>query len=482
MNRFYSLLLVLVCMLGFFPLQAQNENVSTATLVVELTRLRHGKMPMKATMPAVELIKRNPKHTLAINFLRKDFEKAEIAIQDELEQIAFANTLEEAQRRYDLVKLLAESYEALSSLQLPLTGDGWTWHPGIKYYDGSLSEAQTDLIKIAEQQGLVAANRNEPQEAYRCYAAALACLTDSGEIRSNRQHYARVLQHRAESIESGASDLQSMSLAKEFYEGACRLNPDDEGLQKKKNDCLDAVDALKGDAGVDDAEELSMETSKSHVILPATEQVPVKDKYTFGDFFDALDLPTVLGVGFTPNGVESATFNSAMRLGWRQHKNYGLFSYITYDTHSNKYDSLTVKGTNVRTGEVWYNEVGISVGYRIPLVANIRKFYQNPYFHPWDFFASVQSGVSIATVKNMVPCEGEAGAFVMENFDHVVPTVRFSAGLEWFIFPNFAVFAEAAYTQHVLPTIIEQAAITKGTIKRPTGPVNISVGLSLFFN
>ena len=59
-----------------------------------------------------------------------------------------------------------------------------------------------------------------------------------------------------------------------------------------------------------------------------------KDKYTFGDFFDALDLPTVLGVGFTPNGIEGATFNSAMRLGWRHHKNYGTFVYITYDTHS----------------------------------------------------------------------------------------------------------------------------------------------------
>ena len=146
-----------------------------------------------------------------------------------------------------------------------------------------------------------------------------------------------------------------------------------------------------------------------------TTALQAKDKYTFGDFFDALDLPTVLGVGITPNGIEGATFNSAMRLGWRHHKNYGTFVYITYDTHSNKYDSLVVKGTNVRSGEVWYNEIGISVGYRIPLVANIRKFYQNPYFHPWDFFVSVQPGVSIATVKNMVPCEGEAGAFVMER-------------------------------------------------------------------
>ena len=71
------------------------------------------------------------------------------------------------------------------------------------------------------------------------------------------------------------------------------------------------------------------------------------DKYTFGDFFDALDLPTVLGAGITPNGIEGATFNSAMRLGWRHHKNYGTFVYITYDTHSNKYDSLTIQGSNI---------------------------------------------------------------------------------------------------------------------------------------
>ena len=87
----------------------------------------------------------------------------------------------------------------------------------------------------------------------------------------------------------------------------------------------------------------------------------IKDKYTFGDFFDALDLPTVLGVGITPNGIEGATFNSAMRLGWRHHKNYGTFVYITYDTHSNKYDSLRIQGSNIRNGEVWYNEIARQV-------------------------------------------------------------------------------------------------------------------------
>ena len=73
-------------------------------------------------------------------------------------------------------------------------------------------------------------------------------------------------------------------------------------------------------------------------------------------------------------------------------------------------------------------------------------------------------------------------SYELTNIDHLVPTLRFSAGVEWFIFSNFAVFAEAAYTQHLLPTIIEQAAINKGDIKHPSGPITISVGLSLFFN
>ena len=217
-----------------------------------------------------------------------------------------------------------------------------------------------------------------------------------------------------------------------------------------------------------------------------TTALQAKDKYTFGDFFDALDLPTVLGVGITPNGIEGATFNSAMRLGWRHHKNYGTFVYITYDTHSNTYDSLHVQGSNVFNGEVWYNEIGMSVGYRLPLVKDIKAFYKNPYFHPWDFYMSIQPGVSIATVKNITPeplsSSTSEPSYTMSNYDHIVPTLRFSAGVEWFVFPNFGIFAEAAYTQHILPTIIEQAAMDRKEISRLSGPITLSVGLSLFFN
>lgn len=220
-------------------------------------------------------------------------------------------------------------------------------------------------------------------------------------------------------------------------------------------------------------------TAESDIRFDST---TVKPRYTFGDFFDALDLPTVLGAGITPNGIEGATFNSSMRLGWRHHKSYGTFVFISFDTHSNTYDSLCIAGTNVRTGEVWYYEIGMGVGYRIPLVKDIRAFYEKPYFNHWDFFVSVEPGVSIPYVKIVEPLDGTGEAYQLKDRFSAVPTLRFAAGVEWFIVHNFGVFAEAAYIQHLTPTIIEQAAIDQGRIKAPSGPIVLSIGLSLFFN
>lgn len=220
--------------------------------------------------------------------------------------------------------------------------------------------------------------------------------------------------------------------------------------------------------------------------------------YTFSDFFDALDLPTVLGAGITPNGIEGAAFNSSMRLAWRHHKGYGTYVFIGFDTHSNTYDSLSVAGTNVRSGEVWYYEIGMGLGYRIPLVKDIREYYAHPSFNKLDFFAYIQPGISIPYVKTVVPYQDntpgntttgttttpttdETSLYALRDHFSVVPTLRFGTGIEWFIISNFGVFAEVSYIQHLKPTIIEQAAIDKGIIHHPSGPIVISIGLSLFF-
>ena len=224
--------------------------------------------------------------------------------------------------------------------------------------------------------------------------------------------------------------------------------------------------------------------------VPNTERSEVK-KYTFGDFFDALDLPTVLGAGFRPDGIESASFNAGLRLGWRHHKNYGAFVYLSYNPYSATYDSLCVANTNVRSGENWYHEVSIGVGYRVPLVRDIRGFYQNPYFHEWDFFCAVWPGAKINVVKNVEPMadsqfsrseEQPTPSYRLTDQTTVIPTLGLSAGVEWFVMPNFGIFVEAAYVQHLMPTVVEQAAIQQGRIRHPAGPISFNAGLSLFFN
>ena len=223
---------------------------------------------------------------------------------------------------------------------------------------------------------------------------------------------------------------------------------------------------------------------------PNTEQSGVK-KYTFGDFFDALDLPTVLGAGFRPDGIESASFNAGLRLGWRHHKNYGAFVYLSYNPYSATYDSLCVANTNVRSGENWYHEMSIGVGYRVPLVHDIRGFYQNPYFHEWDFFCAIWPGAKINVVKNVEPMADAqpstpdaqpSPSYRLTDQTTVIPTLGFSAGVEWFVMPNFGIFVEAAYVQHLMPTVVEQAAIKQGRIRHAAGPMSFNAGLSLFFN
>ena len=223
---------------------------------------------------------------------------------------------------------------------------------------------------------------------------------------------------------------------------------------------------------------------------PNTELSEV-ERYTFSDFFDALDLPTVLGAGFRPDGIESASFNAGLRLGWRHHKNYGAFVYLSYNPYSATYDSLCVANTNVRSGENWYHEVSIGVGYRVPLVRDIRGFYQNPYFHEWDFFCAIWPGAKINVVKNVEPMANvqpstpdaqPTPSYRLTDQTTVIPTLGFSAGVEWFVMPNFGIFVEAAYVQHLMPTVVEQAAIEQGRIRHASGPISFSAGLALFFN
>lgn len=203
-------------------------------------------------------------------------------------------------------------------------------------------------------------------------------------------------------------------------------------------------------------------------------------KYTGADFFNALDLPLVVGVTYTPKSLETVGFTTTMCLEWRWRKSYSWFVPITIDTHNSQYDNLQLPNSNIVSGSIWYTEVNLGVGYRLPLVKDIADFYQKPYANKVDLFLSVLPGVTLNNVKNVELAEW-GGYLTPDQPLTLNPNLKFNVGVEWFVDPKLCLFLQASYIQHLTPTVLEQAAINQHTASGPTGPLMFCVGLSTFF-
>ena len=241
----------------------------------------------------------------------------------------------------------------------------------------------------------------------------------------------------------------------------------------------------------------------------AMAQQESKQRYTGADFFNGLDLPLIVGATYTPNGVETAGFFNSMCLEWRWKKTYSWFAPITIDTHNSNYSNLQLPNSNIFSGTVWYTEINLGVGHRIPLVKHIPAFYAAPRQQPLNLFVSVMPGVSIPTVKNVTPSPSPfsptssspspspsptssspfspsptSSSPLYDTPDAsftIVPSIKFNIGLEWLVDPRLCLFFQGSYIQHLTPTVIEQAAINAGLISHPNGPLAFSIGLSTFF-
>ena len=218
--------------------------------------------------------------------------------------------------------------------------------------------------------------------------------------------------------------------------------------------------------------------------------------YTGGDFFNGLDLPLIVGATYTPGNLQTAGFITSMCLEWRWKKTYSWYVPITIDTHNANYSQLKLSNSNILSGTVWNTEAHIGVGYRVPVVKDIVSFYEKPYRQPVDFYVCLQPGITMPTVKNvqLATPEDLAAVGVAPSLQAseplystpdaaftVVPSLKFTAGFEWFVDPKLCIFAQAMYIQHLMPTVLEQAAMAQSLASSPTGPLMFCIGLSTFF-
>lgn len=216
------------------------------------------------------------------------------------------------------------------------------------------------------------------------------------------------------------------------------------------------------------------------------------DTFRLVDFFSELDVPTSFGVAYHPSGMESVSFYAKMCLEWRIRKNYGWFAAVGLDNHSCFYrnvqmlDHFDRVAINVVSGEMWYYDLHLGFGYRVPIVKDIKEFYEHPYFNPFNFSFLVQPTATVPHTKHVKVLEASEDAVVYELDDYynIVPSLKLTAAFEWLVTPKFAISLEACYIQHFMPTILEKGYYDY--INHPqsmyAGPLIFNIGFAGFFN
>lgn len=237
-------------------------------------------------------------------------------------------------------------------------------------------------------------------------------------------------------------------------------------------------------------------------VLPAwyhPERIYIQDPvhYTLGNFFSALDLPTVFGVGFNPTGNEKGIgYYSQMFLEWRHHKTYGIFVAAGLDSHNQSYRNLQFPASwsdqapgvwclpgnhdplNIASGTIYNMELMVGPGYRIPLVKDLRSYYEHPYLNKYNLSVCAQFGYAWSTLKNVkqnpeIAVPGGAYDEVDVNYFH--PVMKFNTAFEFFTGPGFSVFIMASYMQHLRTMPWDNPKTHAGTLA-------LSVGFSGFFD
>lgn len=211
---------------------------------------------------------------------------------------------------------------------------------------------------------------------------------------------------------------------------------------------------------------------------------PRNGHYTGEDFFNALDIPTVFGLGINPTGVQKGVgYYAQMYLEWRQRKTYGWLAMVGMDTHNQNYDGLDMsrfdtKVMNVTRGTVYNTEIYIGPGYRIPLVKDIRGYYAHPYQNRWNLNLGAQFGCDWAVLKYVEPDPAstpEKPLFRASDADYICPVMKVHASVEWFLSPMFALFLNGSYIQHLQVMPWDNPTTKAGTLV-------FAIGLTGFFD
>lgn len=150
-------------------------------------------------------------------------------------------------------------------------------------------------------------------------------------------------------------------------------------------------------------------------------------------FVSKLYFPFDVGYVISPgNGIESGSIVQTA-LEYRFHYDHGFFIRFNYDNRSNDYKRSGISGTNVTEGKLKFSDYLTGVGYRVKT---------NSKFRP---FGLVQGGISTFEFPTVA---GPDNSFIVQDKQRIIPILKMTTGIEYYIAKNAALTIEAGYIYH----------------------------------
>ncbi|MBR3565106.1 MAG: hypothetical protein IKN91_02085 [Paludibacteraceae bacterium] len=186
MKKNLTILILSLCTLICF-----GEEKTIAQLVLEMNRSQRQGDYLEALVYATDILRKDPNHTIAKEFVHKNYERMDHQAKDRISEIAFSEDAAELEEMCEIYRKLSAINENLSEVEMPLKGGNkligeWVWQPEIQYYRGHYDRARSRVFNLYKQIGKAAVMENNIDDAYFYYEKALNTYLLSDEYEGQR--------------------------------------------------------------------------------------------------------------------------------------------------------------------------------------------------------------------------------------------------------------------------------------------------------
>lgn len=173
-------------------------------------------------------------------------------------------------------------------------------------------------------------------------------------------------------------------------------------------------------------------------------------------FASRLYFPFDVGYLNSPGNNLKSGMITKLGVEYRLHTTHGLYFRLNLDDRSNSYKKEEIKGTNITKGKIKFDDYLGGIGYRIRGDHKLREFFL------------LQGGVSSCSYQDV---ESSGSNYIIKDRNKLVPLIKLTAGLEYYIVKSAAITLEGGYIWQLDNTPFGRSHMNEGAL-------GISIGLT----